>query len=50
LPAGAAAHQTFELPTPAETTMHRPVEVTHGHDPPYCTSLPSRAPPASFLF
>ena len=49
MPAGAAPHQTFELPIPAETPVHRPVDVTHGHDPPYCSSLPSRAPPASFL-
>jgi hypothetical protein len=49
LPVGAAPHQTFELSIPAETTVHRPVEVTHAHDPPYCNFLPSRAPPASFL-
>jgi hypothetical protein len=49
LPAREVAHEIFELPIPAETTMHRPVEVAHGHDPPCCSSLPSRAPPASFL-
>jgi hypothetical protein len=49
MPAGAVPHQTFKLLIPAESTTHRPVEVTHGHDPPYCSSLPSRAPPASFL-
>ncbi len=49
LPAGAVPHQTFELSIPAVTTVHRPVLVTHGHDPPYCSSLPARAPPASFL-
>jgi hypothetical protein len=46
LPAGAAAHEMFELPIPTETTVHRPVEVAHGHDPPCGTSLPPRAPPA----
>jgi hypothetical protein len=49
LPAGAAAHQTFELSIPAETMVRRPVRVAHGHDPPYRGSLPSRAPPVSFL-
>lgn len=49
LPAGAVAHPTFELSIPAETIVRRPVRVAHGHDPPYRGSLPSRAPPASFL-
>jgi hypothetical protein len=46
LDARAVAHETFELPIPTETTTHRPVEVAHGHDPPWRSSLSSRAPPA----
>ena len=33
-------------PVPVELIAHRNVEVTHGHDPPALSSLPSRAPPA----
>ena len=41
----AAIVTTFELPVPAERAAHRPVDVSHGHDPPAFGSQSPRAPP-----
>jgi hypothetical protein len=35
-----------ELPVPGERPAQRPVEIIRSHDPPFCRSLSSRAPPA----
>jgi hypothetical protein len=40
-----AAPHTFTLHQPAEAAPHRPVVVTHGHDPPRLDSSPPRGPP-----
>ena len=52
----AVAHASFEIPVaaatswdlraPAESPARHSLHVVHGHDPPFLTSLPSRAPPA----
>lgn len=36
---------SFDLIPPRESRAHRSVDVTHGHDPPFTRSTPSRAPP-----
>ena len=46
LPAPAVTHGVFELPVPRDSAPHRGVEIAHGHDPPFFSSLPSRAPPS----
>jgi hypothetical protein len=41
----AAAPHTFALHQASEAAPHRPVFVTHGHDPPYRDSSSPRGPP-----
>ena len=41
-----AAQPMFDLPLPEARAPKRGVEVVRSHDPPFSTSLPSRAPPA----
>lgn len=45
-PAPVLTPAVIELPVPAERAAHQAIDITHGHDPPYSRSLPSRAPPA----
>jgi hypothetical protein len=45
-PAAAVTPAVVELPVPIERAAHRSVDITHSHDPPFCRSVPSRAPPA----
>jgi hypothetical protein len=45
----AVTSAVAQAPVPSERPAHRVVEIAHGHDPPFSSSLPSRAPPA-FLF
>lgn len=42
----AAVVTSWDLGTPAESPARHSLRVVHGHDPPFLTSLPSRAPPA----
>jgi hypothetical protein len=52
----AVAHASFHIPAavapswdfvaPGERPARHSLHVVHGHDPPFLTSLPSRAPPA----
>jgi hypothetical protein len=42
-----AAQPMFDLPLPEGRAPKHGIEVSHGHDPPFSASLPSRAPPAS---
>ena len=47
LPAGPGMTRgVFEFPVPGEKAAHRGIEGAHSHDPPFLTSLSSRAPPA----
>ena len=48
-PAIAAPASLFTVVPAIETSAHPPVDVVHGHDPPFMRSLPSRAPPAANL-
>ena len=41
----AAVVPSWDLATPAESPARRSLHVVHGHDPPFLTSVPSRAPP-----
>jgi hypothetical protein len=41
----SAAPDTFALHQPSEAASHRPVFVTHGHDPPHLDSSSPRGPP-----
>lgn len=45
-PAPGVTHLVFELPVPGERAAQRDLEMLHSHDPPFLTSLSSRAPPA----
>jgi len=42
----AAVATSWDFPVPAERPARHSLRVVHGHDPPFLTSLPSRAPPA----
>lgn len=48
LPAPGVTPDVLELPVPSERAAHPSVDIAHSHDPPFFSSLPSRAPP-SFL-
>ena len=42
----AAVVTTWQLTTPAEAIAPHSLRIVHGHDPPFISSLGSRAPPA----